>query len=193
MIDMPKIKTHRGAAKRFKITGSGKIVSSKAGKSHILTKKSAKRKRILGSVAEISAVNYPRVRRLLAKYKEGVENMTRIKRCVIKRTKHREVLKAAKGYYGSHSRSYRLAKEAVLKSLSYNYIDRKIKKRTFRSLLIVRINAAARLNGISYNEFINGLKLANIDINRKMLSEIALSDPAAFAKLTELAKNPVSA
>jgi ribosomal protein L35 len=67
MIDMPKIKTHRGAAKRFKITGSGKIVSSKAGKSHILTKKSAKRKRILGSVAEISAVNYPRVRRLLAK------------------------------------------------------------------------------------------------------------------------------
>jgi large subunit ribosomal protein L20 len=119
--------------------------------------------------------------------------MTRIKRGVIKRTKHREVLKAAKGYYGSHSRSYRLAKEAVLKSLSYNYIDRKIKKRTFRSLWIVRINAAARLNGISYNEFINGLKLANIDINRKMLSEIALSDPAAFAKLTELAKNPVSA
>jgi large subunit ribosomal protein L20 len=119
--------------------------------------------------------------------------MTRIKRGVIKRTKHREVLKAAKGYYGSHSRSYRLAKEAVLKSLSYNYIDRKIKKRTFRSLWIVRINAAARLNGISYNEFINGLKLANIDINRKMLSEIALSDPAAFAKLSELAKNPVSA
>jgi ribosomal protein L20 len=119
--------------------------------------------------------------------------MTRIKRGVIKRTKHREVLKAAKGYYGSHSRSYRLAKEAGLKSLSYNYIDRKIKKRTFRSLWIVRINAAARLNGISYNEFINGLKLANIDINRKMLSEIALSDPAAFAKLTELAKNPVSA
>ena len=119
--------------------------------------------------------------------------MTRIKRGVIKGTKHREVLKAAKGYYGSHSRSYRLAKEAVLKSLSYNYIDRKIKKRTFRSLWIVRINAAARLNGISYNEFINGLKLANIDINRKMLSEIALSDPAAFAKLTELAKNPVSA
>ena len=119
--------------------------------------------------------------------------MTRIKRGVIKRTKHKEVLKAAKGYYGSHSRSYRLAKEAVLKSLSYNYIDRKLKKRTFRSLWIVRINAAARLNGISYNEFINGLKLAKIDINRKMLSEIALSDPAAFAKLTELAKNPVSA
>ena len=119
--------------------------------------------------------------------------MTRIKRGVIKRTKHKEVLKAAKGYYGSHSRSYRLAKEAVLKSLSYNYIDRKLKKRTFRSLWIVRINAAARLNGISYNEFINGLKLAKIDINRKMLSEIALSDPAAFAKLTEFAKNLVSA
>ena len=119
--------------------------------------------------------------------------MTRIKRGVIKRTKHKEVLKAAKGYYGSHSRSYRLAKEAVLKSLSYNYIDRKIKKRTFRTLWITRINAAARLNGISYNEFINGLKVANIDINRKMLSEIAVSDPAAFVKLTELAKNPANA
>ncbi len=119
--------------------------------------------------------------------------MTRIKRGVIKRTKHREVLKETKGYYGSHSRSYRLAKEELLKSLSYAYRDRKTKKRTFRSLWITRINAAARLNGLSYNEFINGLKLANVDINRKMLSEIALNDPAAFTKLAELAKQQVTA
>ena len=114
--------------------------------------------------------------------------MTRIKRGVIKRKKHSKVLKAAKGYYGSHSRSYRLAKEELLKSLSYSYRDRKTKKRTFRSLWITRINAAARSNGISYNEFINGLKLASVDINRKMLSDIALNDPAAFAQLAEIAK-----
>jgi large subunit ribosomal protein L20 len=114
--------------------------------------------------------------------------MTRIKRGVIKRTKHSEVLKEAKGYYGSSSRSYRLAKQELLKALSYSYRDRKNKKRTFRSLWITRINAAARSNGLSYNEFINGLKLAKVDINRKMLSEIATNDPAAFTKLAETAK-----
>ena len=119
--------------------------------------------------------------------------MTRIKRGVIKKKKHSKVLKAAKGYYGSHSRSYRLAKEELLKSLSYSYRDRKNKKRTFRSLWIARINAAVRTNGMSYNSFINGLKLASVDINRKMLSEIALNDPAAFSQLVEIAKKQVSA
>jgi large subunit ribosomal protein L20 len=114
--------------------------------------------------------------------------MTRIKRGVIKRKKHKKVLKETKGYYGSHSRSYRLAKEELFKSLSYSYRDRKNRKRTFRELWIIRINAAARSNGISYNEFINGLKLANIEINRKMLSEIAVNDPGAFQKLAEMAK-----
>jgi large subunit ribosomal protein L20 len=119
--------------------------------------------------------------------------MTRIKRGVIKRKKHSKVLKQTKGYYGSHSRSYRLAKEELLKSLSYSYRDRKIKKRTFRSLWITRINAAARSNGLSYNEFINGLKIAKVDINRKMLSEIAVNDPLAFSKLAEIARKQKSA
>ena len=119
--------------------------------------------------------------------------MTRIKRGVLKKKKHSKVLKQAKGYYGSHSRSYRLAKEELLKSLSYSYRDRKTKKRTFRSLWITRINAAARSNGISYNEFINGLKLANVDINRKVLSDIAVNDPAAFTSLAEIAKKQATA
>jgi len=119
--------------------------------------------------------------------------MTRIKRGVIKKKKHSKVLKQTRGYYGSHSRSYRLAKEELLKSLSYSYRDRKVKKRTFRSLWITRINAAARANGVSYNEFINGLKLANVDINRKMLSDIAVNDPLAFTKLAEIAKKQVTA
>lgn len=119
--------------------------------------------------------------------------MTRIKRGVIKRKKHNKVLKQTKGYYGSHSRSYRLAKEELLKSLSYSYRDRKVKKRTFRSLWIIRINAAARANGISYNEFINGLKLAHVDINRKMLSDIAVNDPLAFTQLVEIAKKQITA
>lgn len=119
--------------------------------------------------------------------------MTRVKRGVLKRKKHSKVLKQTKGYYGSHSRSYRLAKEELLKSMSYAYRDRKVKKRTFRSLWITRINAAARSNGLSYNEFINGLKNANVDINRKVLSDIAINDPAAFSKLADIAKKQVTA
>ena len=118
--------------------------------------------------------------------------MTRIKRGLIKRKKHKKILRSAKGYYGSGSRSYRAAKEQLLKSLSYSYRDRKNRKRNFRRLWITRINAAARSNGLSYNEFINGLKKANIEINRKMLSEIAVSEPATFKKLTEVAKKQVS-
>ncbi len=119
--------------------------------------------------------------------------MTRIKRGVLKRKKHSKILKQTKGYYGAHSRSYRLAKEELLKSLSYSYRDRKVKKRTFRSLWITRINAAARSNGISYNEFICGLKNAKVDINRKVLSDIAVNDPAAFSKLAEIAKKQQTA
>jgi large subunit ribosomal protein L20 len=122
-----------------------------------------------------------------------LDEMTRIKRGTVKKRKHKKILKEARGYYGAKKRSYRLAKEQLLKSLKYSYIDRKNRKRTFRRLWIIRINAAARLNGISYNEFINGLKKANVEINRKMLSEIAVGDPTAFQKLTEVAKKQVSA
>ncbi len=114
--------------------------------------------------------------------------MTRVKRGTVKRRKHKKVLKEARGYYGSKSRSYKIAKEQLLKSMSYAYRDRKNNKRNFRRLWITRINAAARINGISYNEFISGLKKASVDINRKILSEMAVSDPDDFQKLTEIAK-----
>ena len=114
--------------------------------------------------------------------------MTRIKRGTVKNRRHKKVLKEARGYTGSKSRTFKSAKQQVMKSMSYSYRDRKNNKRNFRRLWITRINAAARLNGLSYNEFINGLKKASVDINRKMLSEIAISDPDAFTELTEIAK-----
>ena len=114
--------------------------------------------------------------------------MTRVKRGIIKNRRHKKVLKGAKGYQGARSRTFKSAKQQLLKSMSYAYRDRKNNKRNFRRLWITRINAAARLNGLSYNEFINGLKKASIDINRKMLSEIAVSDPDAFKQLTETAR-----
>jgi large subunit ribosomal protein L20 len=118
--------------------------------------------------------------------------MTRIKRGMAKKNKHSKVLKEAKGYYGSKSRSYKIAKQQLLKSMSYAYRDRKNKKRNFRRLWIIRINAAARINGLSYNEFICGLKKANVDINRKMLSEMAVNDPDAFKELAEAAKKKLT-
>jgi large subunit ribosomal protein L20 len=118
--------------------------------------------------------------------------MTRIKRGTLKNRRHKKVLKEAKGYQGSKSRTYKSAKEQLMKSMSYSYRDRKNNKRNFRRLWITRINAAARLNGLSYNEFINGLKKASVDINRKMLSEIAVSDPDAFKQLTEIARKKLA-
>jgi large subunit ribosomal protein L20 len=118
--------------------------------------------------------------------------MTRVKRGQNKREKHKKVLKEAKGYYGSKSRSYKIAKEQLLKSMSYAYRDRKNNKRNFRRLWITRINAAARINGVSYNEFIFGLKKASIEINRKMLSEIAVKDPDAFKELADIAKKKLA-
>ncbi len=114
--------------------------------------------------------------------------MARVKRAVNAKKRHKKVLKQAKGYYGAKSKLYRVANEAVMKSLNYAYIGRKQRKRDFRKLWITRINAAARLNGISYSKFIDGLKKAGIQINRKMLSEMAIHDPEGFAKLVEIAK-----
>ena len=102
--------------------------------------------------------------------------------------KRRKVFKLAKGYYGSKSRLFKTAKQAVMKSGQYAYIGRKQKKRDFRRLWITRISAACKMNGMNYSTFINGLKKAGIDLNRKMLSEIAIADPAAFTALTEQAK-----
>ena len=114
--------------------------------------------------------------------------MPRVKRSVHAHKKRRTILKRASGYYGAKSRSYRAAKEQVQHSLQYQYRDRRNKKREIRRLWITRINAAARLNGMSYSTFINGLKKQNIEVNRKMLADLAVNDPAAFAKLVEIAK-----
>lgn len=114
--------------------------------------------------------------------------MARVKRGVNAKKRHKKVLKQAKGYFGAKSKLFRPANQAVMKSLNYAFIGRKLRKRDFRKLWIARINAAARLNGMSYSKFINGLKKANIEVNRKMLSEMAIHDAQGFAKLVEIAK-----
>ncbi len=118
--------------------------------------------------------------------------MPRVKRAVSAKKKRRTVLTRAKGYYGAKSRTYRAAKEQVQHSLQYAYRDRRNKKREIRRLWIVRINAGARANGLSYSVFMNGLKKANIALDRKVLSDLAINDPAAFAKLVDIAKAQVS-
>ena len=112
----------------------------------------------------------------------------RIKRAVSAVKKRRKIMKQAKGYYGGKHRLYRIAKKQVMRSGYYAYVGRKQKKRDFRQLWIARINAAARINDLSYSRLMHGLKLAGIDLNRKVLSEIAISDPKAFAALCEQAK-----
>ena len=114
--------------------------------------------------------------------------MPRVKRAVNAHKKRRVVLSRAKGYYGAKSRSYRAAKEQVQHSLQYVYRDRRNKKREIRRLWITRINAAARISGLSYSKFMNGLKKAGITLDRKVLSDMAITDPDAFAQLVEVAK-----
>ena len=114
--------------------------------------------------------------------------MSRVKRGSRRAQRRKKILKQTKGYYGAKSRAHRVAKQAVDRSLSFAYRDRRQKKRNFRSLWIVRINAAARLNGLSYNRLIEGLKKAGSEINRKMLADLAVRDPKAFAELVDVAK-----
>ena len=114
--------------------------------------------------------------------------MARVKTAIITRKKHKKVLKRAKGYYGAKHYRFRNAKQAVMKSGMYAYVGRKDKKSDFRKLWITRINAAARMNGLTYSQLINGLKKANVVINRKMLAEIAVTDEKAFAEIANTAK-----
>ena len=115
--------------------------------------------------------------------------MARIKGGLNARKKHNRTLKLAKGYYGARSKQYRIAKQSVMRALASAYAGRKQRKRDFRRLWIARINAAARLNGMNYSSFMHGLKLANIEINRKVLADIAVNDPDGFRTLVENAKN----
>ena len=115
--------------------------------------------------------------------------MARVKTAIITRKKHKKILKRAKGYYGAKHYRFRMAKQAVMKSGNYAYAGRKDKKSNFRKLWIARINAAARMNGTTYSKLIAGLKKANVTVNRKMLSEIAINDPKAFTEIATIAKN----
>lgn len=118
--------------------------------------------------------------------------MARVKGGVNAKKKHNRVLKLAKGYRGARSKQYRVAKQSVMRALTTSYAGRKQRKREFRKLWIARINAAARMNGLSYSKLMYGLKVAGIDINRKMLSEMAISDAEGFAKLVEVAKAAIA-
>ena len=115
--------------------------------------------------------------------------MSRVKRGIRTRARHHKILKAAKGYWGHKSKLFKVANQQVLKSGNYAYRDRRQKKRDFRKLWIARINAAARQNGLSYSKFMNGLKLAGVSLDRKVLSDIAITDPKAFSALVEQAKS----
>ena len=118
--------------------------------------------------------------------------MARIKGGMNARRKHNKVLKLAKGYRGARSKQYRVAKQSVMRALTSSYAGRKERKRQFRQLWITRINAAARINGLSYSKFMHGLKLAGVDINRKMLAELAVNDAEGFATLAEVAKSKIA-
>ena len=118
--------------------------------------------------------------------------MARIKGGMNAKKKHKRVLKLAKGYRGARSKQYRVAKQSVMRALEESYTGRKQKKRQFRQLWIARINAAARMNGLSYSKFMYGLKLAEVNVNRKMLSEMAISEPEGFASLVEVAKSKLA-
>ena len=119
--------------------------------------------------------------------------MSRVKRGVTARAKHKKIMKKAKGYYGARSRVYRVAKQAVIKAAQYAYRDRKQRKRQFRALWIIRINAAARLHGMSYSRLINGLDKAGIILDRKVIADMAMNDDKAFASLIEQAKTALAA
>lgn len=118
--------------------------------------------------------------------------MARIKGGMNAKKRHNRTLKLAKGYRGARSKQYRVAKQSVMRALTSAYAGRKQKKRQFRQLWIARINAAARLNGLSYSQFMHGLKLANVDLNRKVLADMAVTDAAGFAKLVEVAKSKLA-
>ena len=118
--------------------------------------------------------------------------MARIKGGMNARRKHNRVLKMAKGYRGARSKQYRVAKQSVMRALATSYAGRKERKRQFRQLWIARINAAARLNGLSYSKFMYGLKLAEVQLNRKVLADMAVNDPAGFATLAEVAKGKIA-
>ena len=158
-------------------------------RSHNLEKKSSKRKRGFRKDREVTGADRGAIKKML-----GMGwAMPRVKRAVAAHKKRRKVLEQAKGYWGRKSTHYRYAKEQVEHSLVYAYRDRKVRKREFRKLWITRINAAARANGLSYNQFMHGCSKAGIELDRKVLADLAVSDPAAFGAIAEQAKAALEA
>ncbi len=118
--------------------------------------------------------------------------MPRVKRGTMVKKRHRKILKLAKGYYGAKSKQFKVANQQVMKSLAYAYRDRRVRKRDFRKLWIARINAAARINGVTYSRFISGLKKGGVEVNRKMLADLAVNDAKAFSQLVDVAKQSIN-
>ncbi len=183
---MPKQKTKRAAMKRFKTTGSGKLKRWHANHSHILTKKVRKRKNRLKKGDLVSSADFPRVNRLLP---ACGATMPRVKRGVAHHARKKKIMEAAKGARGGRSKLYKSAKETAERAMRYAYRDRRKKKSEFRALWITRINAAARIHGLSYSRLVAGLKKGGVEINRKVLADLAVRDADAFGRLAEVAKN----
>ncbi len=204
---MPKIKSHRGAAKRFKKTATGKFMRGKAFKRHILTSKPTRRKRqsarhdrdFAGRRQQAAADAAVRLtpttelrtfevrNRSTVRHRRRESPMPRVKRGTVRRAKRKKLLKRAKGFYATKSKLYQAAQEAVDKALNYAYSGRRRKKRDFRRLWVVRINAAARQHGLTYGQLISGLKAAGVGLDRKSLADLALDHPAAFEMLAKRA------
>ena len=200
---MPKMKTHRGAAKRFKVTGTGKIIRRKANRSALREEAHQRTRSADKSGVEVTGGDKKRVERLLGRPdtpaarddprdRSGV-TMARVKRSVHSKKSRRKVLAKAEGYRGSRSRSVRKANEQVMHSGNYAYRDRRARKGEFRRLWIVRINAACRENDISYSRFVAGLKAAEIEVDRKILADLAVRDSAAFGALVSTAREALEA
>ena len=183
------MKSHSGAKKRFKVTGTGKVQARHAFSSHILEKKSPKRKR------HMHLDDHPRQGRRAPRHPaaERERPMTRVKRSVHAKKKRREVLERTKGFRGEANSSYKRAKEAMFKADAYAYRDRRNRKRDFRRLWITRINAAARAEGMSYGTFIHGLMLAGVELDRKVLADIAVRDPETFRRFVDRAREASAA
>ncbi len=200
---MPKMKTHSGAKKRFKLTATGKVRARHAFTSHILEKKSPKHKRNLGQPVILSDHDAPRVKRHARRRRRqprpkrraglGEQVMTRVKRSVHAKKKRRATLELTKGFRGEAHSNYKRAKEALMKADAYAYRDRRNRKRDFRRLWITRINAAARQNGLSYSQFIHGVQAAGIELDRKVLADMAVRDAEAFTQVAEAAKTALAA
>ena len=188
---MPKQKTHSGAKKRFKVTGTGKLLRRRAMKSHYLEQEVSRSASVGSAPTSRCTSRTSAPSSACSAGREAV--MPRVKRSVASRKRRKKVLNAAKGFVGTRHSRYKVANEAVEHALVHAYRDRKRRKREMRRLWIIRINAAARAEGLSYNQFVAGCRKAGIELDRKVLADIAVDDPQAFGKIAEQAKTALAA